>query len=160
MNAGILPMALLTAGVGLSLAFATRRGAWLAVLALIVTALLVASLRLPESLSGPVFTGSWLSVVATAALAFLPRGLPDSVAIAAGINSGGWLGALASLSPRPGELFLILPLTLSFLAGQWLTGRGHAIVPKVVLSWIIAVASLSFFVSLVSTPGYQSDHMG
>ncbi|MDQ3471492.1 MAG: hypothetical protein M3428_03800 [Pseudomonadota bacterium] len=126
---------------------------------MIVAAVCVATLRLPASLSGPVFAGSWLSVIATAALVFLPRGLPDWLAIAAGINGGGWLGALASLSPRPGELVFILPLTLSFLAGQWFTARGHAIVPKVVLSWIIAVASLSFFVSLMPTPGYQPDHM-
>ncbi len=159
MNAGLLPMALLSAGVGIALSFASRRGAWLAVAALIVIAMLVAVAPLPNSLGDTVFAGAWLSVIATAALAFLPGGLRDSWAIAAGTNGGAWLGALASLSPRPGELLLILPLTLSFLAGQWLAARGHAIAPKVVLSWIVAVASLSFFVSLMPTPGYQPDHM-
>ncbi len=159
MNAGLLPMGLVSVGVGVALSFASRRGAWLAVAALIVIAVFVASMPLPQSLGGAVFAGAWLSVIAAAALAFLPGGLRDSWAIAAGINGGAWVGALAALSPRPGELLFILPLTLSFLAGQWLAARGHAIAPKVILSWIVAVASLSFFVSLMPTPGYQPDHM-
>ncbi len=159
MNAGILPMALLSACVGLALSFASIRGAWLSVAALIVIAATVAGISLPGDLGSSVFAGAWLSVIATAALAFLPGGLRDSWAIAAGVNGGAWLGALASLSPQPAELLYILPLALSFLPGQWLTARGHAIAPKVVLSWIVAVASLSFFVSLMPTPGYQPDHM-
>lgn len=159
MNAGLLPMALLSVGVGLALGFASRRGAWLAVAALVASAALIATSPLPDSAAGPIFTGSWLSVIATAALAFLPRGMPDWLATAVGINGGVWLGALASVSPRPGELIFALPLTLSFLAGQWLTAKGHAIVPRVFLSWVVAVASLSFFVSLMPTPGYQPDHM-
>ncbi len=159
MNAGILPMALLSAALGVALSFASRRGAWLGVAALIVAAVLVASLASPASLGGAVFAGAWLSVIVTAALAFVPWALRDSWAIAAGLNGGGWLGALASLSPRPAELIFVLPLALSFLAGQWLTARGYAIAPKVVLSWIVAIASLSFFVSLMPMPGYQPDHM-
>jgi hypothetical protein len=159
MNAGILPMALLSAAFGVTLSFASCRGAWLAVAALVVAAVVVAGTALPGALGGAVFTGAWLSVIATAALAFVPWPLRDGWAIAAGINGGGWLGALASLSPRPGGLIFVLPLALSFLAGQWLNARGHAIVPKVVLSWIVAIASLSFFVSLLPTPGYQPDHM-
>lgn len=159
MNAGILPMALLSAALGMALSFASRRGAWLGIAALAVTAVLVASTGLPASLGEAVFAGAWLSVIATAALAFLPGALRDPWAVGAAINGGGWLGALASTSGRSGELIFVLPLALTFLAGQWLTTRGHAIVPKVVLSWIVAIASLSFFVSLMPTPGYQPDHM-
>lgn len=159
MNAGLLPMALLSAGVGTALSFASRRGAWLAVAALFAVAALLAIAPLPDSFGDAVFAGAWLSVIATAALAFLPGGLRDSWAIVAGANCGAWLGALTSLSPRPLELLFVLPLTLTFLAGQWLAARGHAIAPKVVLSWIVAVASLSFFILLMPTPGYQPDHM-
>lgn len=159
MNAGILPLALLSAVLGVALSFASRRGAWLAVAALILVALAVASAPLPESLGWAVFAGVWVSVIATAALGLLPWALRDNWAIAAGINGGVWLGALASLTLRPEQLLLVLPLTFSFLAGQWLNASGHAIVPKVLLSWIVAVASLSFFVSLMPTPGYQPDHM-
>lgn len=159
MNAGLLPMALMAAAVGLVMAFAETRTGWMAVAALAATALAAAAMPLPSQWSGAVIAGLWISMAATAALAFLPRGLSRAAALAVGVKDGVWLGGYASVSTGLGEAAMVLPLSLLFIPAKWISRRGYAIVPKVLLSWMIAVASLSFLVSLTPTPGYVPDHM-
>ena len=52
----------------------------------------------------------------------------------------------------------ILPLFISIPA-RWLARGKFNIAVKVVASWMIAIASLSLFVTLIPTPGYKPDHM-
>lgn len=152
-------MALLCAVVGLALTFADGRAAWLAAGGLAGTAVIAWSLPVPGSFDSMILSGLWLSMVVTAALALLPRGFSQAGPIVIGVNGGAWIGALGSVSSSLAQLALILPLALLFIPGKWLSSRGHAIVAKVVLSWMMAVAALSFLVSLMPTPGYLPDHM-
>jgi hypothetical protein len=152
-------MALMCAVVGIALTFAHGRGAWVAAGALAATALVAWSLPVPSGLDSMILSGLWLSMIVTAALALLPRGLSQAGAIALAVNGGAWIGALGSLSSSLAQLAIILPPALLFMLGKWLSSRGYAIVAKVVLSWMMAVAVLSFFVSLMPTPGYVPDHM-
>jgi hypothetical protein len=152
-------MALMCAVVGIALTFAHGRGAWVAAGALAATAGLAWSLPVPRSFDAMILSGLWLSMIVTAALALLPRGLSEAGAIAIAVNGGAWIGALGSLSTGLGQLAIILPLALLFIPGKWISGRGYAIAAKVLLSWMMAVGVLSFFVSLMPTPGYVPDHM-
>ncbi len=159
MSNELVAMALLCAVVGLGLTFADGRAAWLAAGGLAGTAVIAWSLPVPGSFDSMILSVLWLSMVVTAALALLPRGFSQGGPVVIGVNGGAWIGALGSVSSSLAQLALILPLALLFIPGKWLSSRGHAIVAKVVLSWMMAVAALSFLVSLMPTPGYVPDHM-
>lgn len=159
MNGGILPLLLICATLGLALAFAAPRAAWLGFAGMAAAGVALSLAPFPNSASGIIFTGLWLSVIATAALTFVPRRIANRLIIPAGINAGAWAGSLAGLSDKPGGLFLALTLGLLFIPARWFTMHGHHIVVKVVASWMIAIASLSMFVSFMPTPGYKPDHM-
>lgn len=159
MNGGLLPLVLMCATFGLLLAFAARRRAWLGLGAMVAAALLLSLAHLPQSASDAIFVGLWLSIIATAALTFVPPDFVNRLIVPAGLNAGAWAGALATMSDRRGGLILALSSGLLFIPVRWFTMRGYHIVPKVIASWMIAIASLSLFVSLMPTPGYKPDHM-
>jgi ABC-type proline/glycine betaine transport system permease subunit len=52
----------------------------------------------------------------------------------------------------------LLP-TLLAIPVHWIARQKFAILLKVVASWVIAIASLALFVSVMPTPGYKPDHM-
>lgn len=159
MNAGILPIALLCATLGMVLSLANSRLAWRAFAALIVSAGLVAFIPIPGTWNQTLFFALWASIVATAAFAFLPSISPNRWAVPAAINAGAWSGGLASLSGQQIGLALALLLSLLFIPGRWAVNQGYAIALKVAASWMIAIATLSTFVSMMPTPGYRKDHM-
>ena len=159
MNAGILPMLLISATVGLLLSLTTRRNAWFGFAAIAASGLTVSLFALPPRLSTPIFICAWLSVIVTAVITYLPPRLPERWAIPLSINAGVWVGALSSLSGRKLDLLLAVPVVLIFILGQWIVARGLGLGIKVVASWMIAIATLSIFVSMIPTPGYAPDHM-
>lgn len=159
MNAGVLPMLLLCFTAGLLLSLATQRTALLGFAGMVASGLIVSLLTLPADGSEPVFIGAWLSIIVTAALTYLPPRLSGRWAIPLAINAGAWVGALSSLSGHKRDLLLALPLGLVFILGRWVVARGLGLGVKVVASWMIAIATLSIFVSMTPTPGYAPDHM-
>ncbi|MBA3577875.1 MAG: hypothetical protein H0W39_09745 [Sphingomonas sp.] len=159
MNAGAVPLLLLAGAIGFALAFQTMRAASLSAAAAITTALIMALAPIPQRFDQVITVGLLLSTLATAALVFLPANLRKLMVLAAAINGGAWMGAAASASSLKGELAAALPLTLLFIPGKWLTSRGYDIVIKVLSSWLVAIAALGMFVSLLPTPGYEADHM-
>ena len=159
MNAGVLPMLLLCATVGLLLSFGSQRIAWLGFAGMVASALSLSLPTLPAEVSKPVFIGAWVSIIVTATVTYLPPRLPSRWAIPLAINAGAWVGALASLSGRKRDLLLALPISLIFVVGRWVVARGLGLGVKVVASWMIAIATLSIFVSMTPTPGYEPDHM-
>ena len=159
MNAGVLPMLLLCATIGLLLSFGSQRVAWLGFAGMVASALILSLLTLPAEVSKQIFIGAWVSIIVTAAVTYLPPRLPSRWAIPLAINAGAWVGALASLSGRKRDLLLALPLGLIFVLGRWVVARGLGLGVKVVASWMIAIATLSIFVSMTPTPGYEPDHM-
>lgn len=159
MNGGALPLMLICAALGVALAFARLRTALIALGAFAGLAVLLTLAGLARSALDSIFIGLWLSVIATAALTFVPNRHADRLMLPAGLNAAGWAGALAAVSDRRGDLLVASALLLLFIPARWFRLRGHQIVIKVAASWMIAIASLSLFVSLVPTPGYKSDHM-
>lgn len=159
MNGGILPLLLLFATVGIALSRAGRRQAWTGAVAAFGSALLVSLLPVPKADSAVVFGGLWLSMIVTAVMVYTPRSWPTSWSIPTAVNAGVWAGVLAGMSDMTSAVLFALPLLLLFVPGKWIADRGLGIGLKVAASWMIAIASLSLFVTQLPTPGYQADHM-
>lgn len=159
MNGGILPLLLISATIGLALSFAGRRQAWIGAGAVASAALLTSLFPIAQSGSKIAFAGLWISMIITAAMVYLPRDWPTHWAIPVSAIGGGWAGAVASLSDRRWELVLALPLSLLFMLGRPIVSRGYGVAIKVAASWMIAIAALSLFVSMMPHPGYVPDHM-
>ncbi len=108
---------------------------------------------------GAIFTGLWLSMVVAAVLVYVPVSRWSVAVLPISLIAGFWSGACAGLTGSRAALLIgILPLFISIPA-RWLTRGKFNIAVKVVASWMIAIASLSLFVSLIPTPGYKPDHM-
>jgi len=149
---------LLSATIGLMLAFVPIRRATLALVAFAAAAL--AAFSVPIGLSPSVnFTGLWLSMIAAAILVYLPVARWSVAALPMCLNAGFWLGACAALSGNRTALVIGFLPALIAIPARWLTQRKFDIAIKVIASWMIAIASLSLFVSMIPTPGYKPDHM-
>ncbi len=99
-----------------------------------------------------------VSTVLTALCVHLPGGVRHWLALLLAANAGLWCGVVAALSDALSVLF-VLPLALLALPGCWIVSRGYAIVPKVLSGWLVAVAVLAAALPLITTPGYEPDHM-
>lgn len=158
MNGGLVPLALLSVTLALMLACVTRRTAGAGIAAFAVAAML--SCALPVALApAMVFAGLWLSTIVAAALVYWPAHRWSVAALPLCLVAGSWLGAAAALADGlPTLLPAILPVLLAFPA-RWLATPRRKTALKVAASWLIAIAALALFVSLVPTPGYEPDHM-
>lgn len=159
MNGGILPLLLIAATVGFALGAAPARVACWSIVAMGAAAILLSFVPIPPEASQLIFTGVWTSVIGTGALTYVPASLIRRLGPLAAVNAGAWSGALAALSEMRAGLVLAILFALLALPARWLALRGHHIVIKVAASWMIAIASLSMFVSFLPTPGYKLDHM-
>lgn len=159
MNGGIIPSLLLGATIGLLLSFTPLRVALFGGACLAATSILASLLAPPPSLQNAIFIGLWLSIILTAALTYLPHGAARRWAIPLATVGGLWIGGLASMSDRKSDLALALSVSLLWVPGRWIVARGYGLAVKIVASWMIAIASLSLFVSMTPTPGYEPDHM-
>lgn len=155
----MVPLMLVCATLGLALSFARLRACLIAMSGMAGAALLFTLVGFSPDDSDWIFPGLWLTVIATAVLILVPDRFAERLMIPAGLNAGAWAGAVASVSGRRGDLIVALALLLLFIPARWFRLRGHQIVIKVAASWMIAIASLSMFVSLMPTPGYKLDHM-
>ncbi len=122
-------------------------------------AALMAFTASPDIAPNIIFAGLWLSMIAAAVLVYLPVARWSLAALPISVNAGFWLGACAGLSNDLSVLAIgILPLFIAIPA-RLVAGGKFNIAVKVVASWMIAIASLSLFVTLIPTPGYKPDHM-
>ena len=158
MNGGIVPFLMIGFTVGLMLAFAPPRETWVALGVLTAAALLAFALPigLPET---TVFVGLWGSLAIIAATTYFRVARAPVVTIPLSLIAGLCIGTGAGYSDDGGGLVLALLFALASFPGKWIVARKFDIAVKVVASWMIAIASLSMFVSLMPTPGYKPDHM-
>ena len=158
MNGGIVPLLLIGFTVGLMLAFAPPRETWIALAVLTAAALLSFALPigLPET---TLFVGLWGSMAIIAATTYFRVARAPAVTLSLSLIAGLCIGTGAAYSKDGGGLALALLFALASFPGKWILARKFDIVVKVVASWMIAIASLSMFVSLMPTPGYKPDHM-
>lgn len=159
MRGGSLPPALLSAALGLALAYAPPRARMAAVLILWIAAPLVALVSLPVSWEEAVFLACWAGVIMASASVHLPRGLSTQLALALALAIAVLAGAVSAIAGSLPTLLLALPWVLVTIPAAWLIGHGRGIAVKIVSSWLIAIALLSAALPLTPTPGYEPDHL-
>jgi hypothetical protein len=101
--------------------------------------------------------GSACSLLATALAVHLKR-VPVSFALPLSVSTGLWSGAVAAASAQFSSL-VALPLVLLLFPARWIVQRDRAIVLQVLSGWLVAVALLMAALPLITTAGYEPDHM-
>ena len=159
MRGGSLPPALLSAALGLALAYAPPRARSAAVLVLWIAAPLVALVSLAQHWEEAVFLACWAAVILAAASVHLPRGLSMQLALALALAIAVLAGMVSAVAGSLPTLLLALPWVLVTIPAAWLIAQGRGIGVKIVSSWLIAIALLSAALPLTPTPGYEPDHL-
>ncbi|MEO6092056.1 MAG: hypothetical protein ABIT04_09635 [Novosphingobium sp.] len=107
------------------------------------------------------FAGCWASLVATAACVYWPRiARPERMAgPVLGANAGLWAGLVVATEATGLTMLAVLPVMVLMLPAAWCDRRGWGVAPRVVTSWLLAVALLVGAIPhLVIHPGYEPDH--
>jgi hypothetical protein len=157
---GALPPALLCTALGLALAFAPREARAPSLLTLLVTAIAVSFVPVPQAWLEAAFLACWASVVTSAASVHLSGGLGSRAAFALSLNGGFWSGAVVALGGSRLDLVKVLLSALVVLPAEWIVRRRASIILKVVSSWLIAVAVLGAMLQFLPViPGYVPDHL-
>ena len=159
MRGGALPPALACAALGLALAFVPPKARVQAAIALVLGGGVAALVAWPPWAEEAAFVLLWGCVIASGASVHWRGGVPAAVAVGLGLASGLAAGAVVAMAGTPGDLALALPLILLWIPAGWAVARGYGIAPKVLASWLIAIAVLSAALPLIPTPGYEPDHM-
>jgi len=145
--------------IALMLSFTKGNVAWIAIIGMVAAAVVFAWVTPPTSLTAVNLNGVWVAIILAAALTYFPPAAAQRGAIPLAVVAGAGVGTLASMSGRASDLLIALPIGLLFVPGRWIVERGYGLGVKVVASWMIAIALLSTFVSLIPTTGYQPDHL-
>ena len=159
MNGGILPLLLLGLTLGIALTSVPTRLALRAWIAAFAVALAVSFVPVPKHMLVAAEIGLSVSAILTALIVYLPASWTPRLVFPAGFNAGLWLGTTASAADNRLGLLPALALALIFLPISMVGLQKSRVATKVVASWMIAIGSLSVFVSMVPTPGYKQDHM-
>jgi hypothetical protein len=160
MNGGMLPALLVAAAFALALANVGGTVRFCALASFTVATLTVAFIPLTPSWSDAVHVGCWSSIVACGGAAYAPQAVSSRLGLVLAAPAGVSAGAVVALAGTP-AMVALLPAVAVLTA---LTGRAVArrlpIAPKVVASWLIAVALLATMLLMSPiTPGYRSDHL-
>lgn len=155
-----LPAGLLCAVAGMMLAFMPPRVGLLGALLLILFAGIALEIPAHQQAVGVVLGGCWGSLVACALCVFWPRRLSVPLVCFLVANAGLWSGlALATNADGASSLLPIFALLIGLPAALAIR-KGYGIVPRVVTSWLLAVAMIAAVLPLVvEHPGYVADHM-
>lgn len=151
---------LLLGALGLALGFVPpRRAAIAAGMAALLTLALVVAAR--GMTPGIALAGCWISLLATCALVFWPAPLARlaGAPVIAGANAGLWAGLVLSNEASSQAVFAAMAALLLAVPAALCVRRGWTVAPRVVASWLLAVALLVGSIPyLVDHPGYVPDH--
>ena len=159
MNGALIAAGLLLAVLAFALAFVPRRTAFAS--AAMATAAAALTMALPTVPAGFAFAACWTSLGLAALSVYWPglaRANP-ALCMAFSVNAGVWSGALAQTAATGLSALMIVTVVLLGIPAAWCVDRGWSIVPRVVTSWLLAVAILVGAIPLlVAHPGYVPDH--
>lgn len=159
MNSGLLPQMLISATIALMLSLVSWRIAIVSGVVFVMASVAMLFVPLSPQFADAALIGLWLTMIVTALMVYLPTAHWTRLALPMSLNAGIWTGACAVLAGHHGGLLLgLLPLFI-LIPARLIVARNFTMIIKVVASWMIAIATLSAFVSLVPTPGYKPDHM-
>jgi hypothetical protein len=126
-----------------------------------VLALLASHLQFGASANDAAILACWAAIVVLAVRTYWPSPMVRLnnlvIAAAAGVVSGTAIAASAS----PSTLWQPLLTSLIIVPATLAVERGYAVAPRVVASWLVAVAVLAALLPyIVAHPGYVADHRG
>lgn len=161
MRGGALPAAMVIAALALALGFVSRTTAAIALIVTVIAAALASRLSVPDAWIEAAFLACWGSVIGIALLVYWPRQFYPGAAVALGVFAGLAAGLVIAAEGAPIDLLRALPATLLVVPASIAVSRGYAVAPRVVASWLVAVALLAAIIPhVVAHPGYVPDHMG
>ncbi len=161
MRGGALPAAMVIAALALTLGFVSRRTAALALGAATVAALLASQMTVPDNWVEAAFLLCWVSIGLISLFVYWPRRVHDGIVVGLGLLAGFATGSVIAAEGTPTDLLRILPAALIVVPASIAVSRGYAIAPRVLASWLVAVALLAAIIPhVVVHPGYVPDHMG
>jgi hypothetical protein len=102
----------------------------------------------------------WLAIVACSASIHLPNARGARAAIVLAVAAGATGGAVAGLAYARMTIAWLPLIAIAASHASRVVGRHVPIAPKVVSSWLIAVALLAATLQVLPvTPGYLPDHL-
>jgi hypothetical protein len=159
MKGAMIAAGLLLAVFSFALAFVPRKIAFGAALVCVLTALAAAHIGgLP---SGVAFTGCWVSLALAALSVYWPRIAQGTawLCLVFAADAGLWAGLVVSTEAPWSAMLQVLAVLLLGVPAAACIDRGWTIVPRIVTSWLLAVAILVGAIPhLVVHPGYEPDH--
>ncbi len=160
MRGAAVAAGLLLAVLAFALAFMPRRVA--ATSAIVAVMVAIGASAISGTDVEIAFAGCWIGLIATALFVYWPRLVRDSAGTAGPLlatNAGLWAGLVVSTEATTTTLVMVLPVLLLIIPAAWANARGWTIAPRVVTSWLLAVALLVGAIPhLVVHPGYEPDH--
>ncbi len=160
MRGAAIAAGLLLACLAFALAFVPRRTAMAAcgaaAAAVVATYFLLAIP--PVELA---FTGCWISLAISALSVYWPAAAQSRcwLCLFFAANAGIWAGLVIKTESPPTALLPVIAVLLLIIPARYSVGRGWAIAPRVVTSWLLAVALLVGAIPhLIVHPGYVPDH--
>ncbi|HEV2080063.1 MAG TPA: hypothetical protein VGR19_09255 [Allosphingosinicella sp.] len=152
-----VPLIMLTSAAGLVLLKAPRNARLLS-LSLLWSSAAMSFALTPSRAELPTDQMLWGLVIITAAVAYFPEAVAMKLAPTVCSAAGLVCGAAIKAAGIPPHLLILAGAATALLAStrRWpLVDWGV----KVVCSWLIAVAVLAVALPLITTPGYERDHM-
>ena len=161
MTDSALPAAMVFAALGLMLSFAARTIAAISIALAVLMAFAASHVGSDTIVHQAATIACWGVILIMAILTFWPRQWPATVTIAVSGAAGFVAGAVVEAAATPLKLWPTMVVVLVVLPATLAVERGYNIVPRVVMSWLLAVAMLAALLPyVVSHPGYIPDHRG
>ena len=160
MNGGMLPALLAAAAFALALANVGGMVRFRALGLFAAAAVISAFVPLPPSWSDAVHLACWVSIVACGGAVYAPQVLGSRLGLVLAMAAGAAAGAVIALASTPAMAALLPAVAaITALIGHTVARR-LPIAPKIVASWLIAVALLATMLQMLPlTPGYRPDHL-
>ena len=131
-----------------------------ALMVFFATAAVIALFPMPAWTSDAGHLACWISIIACGAVAYAPHGVSARFAIALAAGAGVSAGAVVTRGDAPKLFVLVALVAVVTLCAARAAARHVPIAPKVVASWLIAVALLATLLQMLPvTPGYLPDHL-
>ena len=160
MNNAPVASGLLLAALAFALAFLPLRTAIIGIAIAAGTALLTAFLPAGGA-TNFWLAGCWVSLIIAALSVYFPRFAiaHPAYALTFSANAGAWAGMVIASSQSATQLWAALAALALIIPAIFCVKRGWTIAPRIVTSWLVAVALLVGSIPhLVEHPGYVADH--
>jgi VanZ family protein len=157
----MVPAAMVFAALGLMLSFVPRNTAVTAVALAVFLALIASQVPIRAAFNDAAIMACWVAIAMLAIRTYWPGRAARLSTLAISAATGIASGIAIAASVAPSALWQPMLASLVVIPATVAVERGYAVAPRVVVSWLVAVAVLAALLPYVVThPGYVADHRG